>query len=66
MKADGTPYLVFSPYGKAWRKKLTDYHAKAYPNAKYFENFLKQQPIAIPSLESMGLEQLRFHCHRLT
>ena len=54
VKADGTPYLVFSPYGKAWRKKLTDYHAKAYPNAKYFENFLKQQPIAIPSLESMG------------
>lgn len=54
VKADGTPYLVFSPYGKAWRKKLTDYHAKAYPNAKYFGNFLKQQPIAIPSLESMG------------
>jgi len=54
VKADGTPYLVFSPYGKAWRKKLTDYHAKAYPNAKYFENFLKQQPIAIPSLESIG------------
>ena len=54
VKADGTPYLVFSPYGKAWRKKLTDYHAKAYPIAKYFENFLKQQPIAIPSLESIG------------
>ena len=54
VKGDGTPYLVFSPYGKAWRKKLTDYHAKAYPNAKYFENFLKQQPIAIPSLKSMG------------
>ena len=54
VKGDGTPYLVFSPYGKAWRKKLTDYHAKAYPNAKYFKNFFKQQPIAIPTLESMG------------
>ena len=54
VKGDGTPYLVFSPYGKAWRKKLTDDHAKAYPNAKYFKNFLKQQPIAIPTLESMG------------
>ena len=54
VKADGTPYLVFSPYGKAWRKKLTDYHAKAYPNVKYFRNFLKQQPIQIPTLESMG------------
>ena len=56
VKADGTPYLVFSPYGKAWRKKLTDYHAKAYPNAKYFQNFLKQQPIEIPTLESMGFK----------
>ena len=54
VKADGTPYLVFSPYGKTWRKKLTDYHAKAYPNAKYFKHFFKQQPIAIPTLESMG------------
>ena len=54
VKADGTPYLVFSPYGKAWRKKLTDYHAKAYPNVKYFRNFHKQQPIEIPTLESMG------------
>ena len=54
VKGDGTPYLVFSPYGKAWRKKLTDYHAKAYPNAKYFKNFFKQQPIVIPTLESMG------------
>ena len=59
VKADGTPYLVFSPYGKAWRKKLTDYHAKAYPNVKYFENFLKQQPIAIPTLESMGFRVTR-------
>lgn len=54
VKGDGTPYLVFSPYGKAWRKKLTDYHAKAYPNTKYFKSFFKQQPITIPSLESMG------------
>lgn len=54
VKGDGTPYLVFSPYGKAWRKKLTDYHAKAYPNGKYFNNFFTQRPIAIPTLESMG------------
>ena len=54
VKGDGTPYLVFSPYGKAWRKKLTDYHAKAYPNGKYFNNFFTQQPKAIPTLKSMG------------
>ncbi len=67
VKGDGTPYLVFSPYGKAWRKKLTDYHAKAYPNAKYFKNFFKQQPIVIPTLESMGFTgtEVSFPSHKV-
>mgnify|MGYP002620036671 FL=1 len=56
VKADGTPYLVFSPYGKAWRKKLTEYHSKAYPTEVYFENFLKQGEQPIPSLQDMGFE----------
>lgn len=56
VKADGTPYLVFSPYGKAWRKKLTEYHSKTYPTEVYFENFLKQDEKPIPSLQEMGFE----------
>lgn len=56
VKADGTPYLVFSPYGKAWRKKLTEYESKAYPTEAYFENFLKQGEQPIPSLQEMGFE----------
>ena len=56
VKADGTPYLVFSPYGKAWRKKLTEYHSKAYPTMLYCENFLKQTQQPMPSLQEMGFE----------
>ena len=56
VKADGTPYLVFSPYGKAWRKKLTEFHSKAYPTMLYGENFLKQTQQPIPSLQEMGFE----------
>ena len=56
VKADGTPYLVFSPYGKAWRKKLTEYHSKAYPTEAYFKNFYKQEQRNIPSLQEMGFE----------
>lgn len=56
VKADGTPYLVFSPYGKAWRKNLTEYHSKAYPTEAYFGNFLKQELRSIPSLQEMGFE----------
>ncbi len=54
VKADGTPYLVYSPYAKAWRKKLTDYHGKAYPNKEYADQFLQVAPKQIPSLEDMG------------
>jgi len=56
VKADGTPYLVFSPYGKAWRKKLSEYHSKAYPTMLYGEKFLKQTQQPIPSLQEMGFE----------
>ena len=39
VKADGTPYLVFSPYAKMWRKQLDVYQYKSYPNHKYFDGF---------------------------
>lgn len=56
VKADGTPYLVFSPYGKAWRKKLTPYHYKAYPNSTYYDHFFKTDKAPLPSLADMGFE----------
>ena len=57
VKADGTPYLVFSPYGKAWRKRLSPYHYKAYPTHEYYANFLKQEGDNIPSLSAMGFRE---------
>ena len=57
VKADGTPYLVFSPYGKAWRKRLSPYHYKAYPTHEYYANFLKQEGDNIPSLSALGFTE---------
>ncbi len=54
LKDDGKPYTVFTPYSRKWKAILTDFHLKAYPAEKYFNNFYKQQPQAIPSLPSMG------------
>lgn len=57
VKADGTPYLVFSPYAKAWKKLCTAYHFKAYPTEKYFEYFFNAQAVSeVPSLEQMGFK----------
>ena len=54
VKDDQKPYTVFSPYARKWRARLTDFYLKAYPTEKYFNNFYKQSPVAVPLLESMG------------
>ncbi|MEQ1625130.1 MAG: deoxyribodipyrimidine photo-lyase, partial [Sediminibacterium sp.] len=61
LKDDGTPYTVFTPYSRKWKAKLTDYHLKAYPAEKYQDHFLKQSPISLPSLESIGFTISKIH-----
>jgi deoxyribodipyrimidine photo-lyase len=56
VKADGTPYLVFSPYGRAWRKKLSTYHYESYASEKYCIHFSNEQGSHIPSLSEMGFK----------
>ncbi|MBK6380200.1 MAG: deoxyribodipyrimidine photo-lyase [Chitinophagaceae bacterium] len=54
IKDDGKPYTVFTPYSRKWKAALQDFHFKEYPTEKYFGNFYRQTPNAIPSLVSMG------------
>lgn len=54
LKADGTPYTVYTPYSKVWKVKLTDFYLKPYPTEKYYSNFLKVAPFTIPTLAEMG------------
>ncbi|HVZ97409.1 MAG TPA: deoxyribodipyrimidine photo-lyase, partial [Chitinophagaceae bacterium] len=54
LKDDGKPYTVFTPYSKKWKSLLTPFYVKSYPVEKYSDNFLRQSPEKIPSLESMG------------
>ena len=56
-KDDGKPYSIFTPYSKKWKAKLNDYYTKAYPNKKYFKNFIKISPFKIPELKKMGFEK---------
>ncbi|MCH2043642.1 MAG: DNA photolyase family protein [Saprospiraceae bacterium] len=63
LKKDGTPYTVFTPYSKKWLAKLDtqqkekiSYFLYSYPTEKYFSNFYKTDPIAMPSLAQMGFE----------
>ena len=56
LKADKTPYTVFTPFFKQWQAKLNDFYLKDYRIKKYFKNFLKIKHLPLPSLKEMGFE----------
>lgn len=55
-KDDGKPYTVFTPFGRKWKSKITDYYLKSYPNEKYFSNFIKTEIAPIITLQQLGFE----------
>ncbi len=56
LKDNGSPYTVYTPYSKKWKEKLSSFYLKPYPVEKYAGNFLKQVPIALPTLTEIGFE----------
>ena len=54
VKSDGTPYTVFTPYSRAWKKQLTIHDTESFPSEKYAGNFLKLPPITIPRPYEIG------------
>lgn len=55
LTARGTPYSVFTPYKKAWLKRLTPFDLQAYPVDAYADR-LAAQSTPIPGLREMGFE----------
>jgi len=42
-KSDGRPYTVFTPYSRAWKRKLTLPDTESFPSEKLAGNFLKRE-----------------------
>lgn len=57
MKADGTPYTVFTPYSKIWKQKFIEQNHSNFPSEEYFSNFVKTRPFHFPSLNEIGFEK---------
>ena len=55
LTAAGRPYTVFTPYKRAWLKKLDAFYLRPYPVARYAHR-LAPPPAApeVPSLEALG------------
>lgn len=58
VKADGTPYTVFTPYSKIWKQKLSVAKIKTYPSQNLLSNFVKIKPFLFPSLQEIGFENM--------
>ncbi len=73
LKADGTPYTVFTPYSRKWKAKLLtrmetiknakggteelSYYFKSYPTEKYYSNFYQLPTSELPTLAKLGFEK---------
>jgi deoxyribodipyrimidine photo-lyase len=58
IKDDGSPYTIFTPYSRKWKATLLEEHLKSFDTQKYFSNFFQQADFAIPTLQSMGFNEV--------
>jgi deoxyribodipyrimidine photo-lyase len=54
-KDDGTPYSVYTPYSKAWKKQFTENDIQEYPCREYLHNLLNQK-YDFPIMEETGFK----------
>ncbi|TFH49795.1 MAG: deoxyribodipyrimidine photo-lyase [Bacteroidia bacterium] len=60
-KADGTPYTVYTPYSKAWKKLLTADSVRSFPSEDLAGNLMKTDPLTIPSPVDLGFVSTGYH-----
>lgn len=55
LKADNTPYTIFTPYMRRWKEQLTNEHFSAYPTADFFSILTTvEHSSKLPTLAEMG------------
>ena len=60
IKSDGTPYTVFTPYSRVWKKSLTEDLVRPFPSEKLAGEFLKTEPLPLPSIEETGFQRTEY------
>ncbi len=56
VKADGSPYTIFTPFSKIWKEKYAADKKVRYPSEKNLSNFYKTKSHSFPSLKQLGFE----------
>jgi deoxyribodipyrimidine photo-lyase len=60
LKADGSPYTVFTPYSRAWKRRLDVEGLPAYPSEKRLDGLL-QRAFRLPGLQEIGFRENGSH-----
>lgn len=58
MKADGTPYTVFTAYSRKWKEKCSPFYLSEYPVSKYLSHLHQAPSTPPPSLEELGFSSV--------
>lgn len=54
VKDDGSPFKLFTPYSKAWKRRYEQSKMGTFPSENLLKKFYKTNPLRIPSLIEMG------------
>jgi deoxyribodipyrimidine photo-lyase len=54
LKENGEPYVVFTPYSKAWKKRLMFDPIKTFPSEEHWSEFQKQWKFPLPDIGTLG------------
>jgi deoxyribodipyrimidine photo-lyase len=59
VKADGTPYTVYTPYMKKWLQLLGEIHLPVFPVSQRRERFFTGEIKPFPTLKDLGFKKSR-------
>lgn len=58
VKDDGSPYTVFTPYGRKWLSRFEASMADAFPSEKHLDQLARVRPLPMPALADLGFEKV--------
>jgi deoxyribodipyrimidine photo-lyase len=57
LKSDGTPYTVFTPYSRVWKKNLSRKQLEPFASEKLTGNLLKTGSLPFPTIGDIGFDR---------
>ena len=66
VKADGSPYTIFTPFSKIWKEKYVADKKVRFSSEKHLSNLNKTKPHPFPSLKQLGFEAVNLDIPPIT